>query len=216
MEIGVVNGVIAAFANALKSSGAGESAVALQRFSDSLAACGTMSTKKFVSSIEKAGLSRTIAEEPMLGVVESEINELIGVLKAAGAKKTLMTDVELLLDLSGRYKETSIAEFESSVASASGQQPGATPMDPKQLVEEYLKRLEVAFGNDEVFRALHKELNDDKRVTRVMAIEIASRFYAPMPPSSSRPKALRKILERHEKLMYSRAASSTIGGKAYA
>jgi hypothetical protein len=105
---------------------------------------------------------------------------------------------------------------EASVASASPRKvgSGSTPVDPNKLVEYYLERLQDTLGDDEAFRALYRELSDDARITRTQAIEIASRFFAPVPPSTTRPKALQKILYRHEKLMDSRAASSSIGGKA--
>ena len=86
-------------------------------------------------------------------------------------------------------------------------------MEPKQLVEDYLKRLEATFGNDAAFRAVFAELSADKRVGKTEMNEIASHFFAPVPASTTRPRALQKILYRHEKLLDSRAASSAIGGK---
>jgi hypothetical protein len=219
MEIGIVSNVLAKFASALVVSGAGEHGAVLQKFAGGLAGGGTMTTKKLVASIDKARL-QLVGAEPTLGALKSELEGLITVLKEAGVRKTLVADIELLLDLVLRHRETSIAEFESlvrSVASASRQPDrGATPVDRKQLVASYLHRLEAALGNDEIFLPLHRELSADKRVTKEIAIEIASRFLAPLPPSTTRPKALKKVLYRHEKLMESQAASSSIGGKAYA
>ena len=85
-------------------------------------------------------------------------------------------------------------------------------MDTKQLVESYLHRLETALGNDGLFRAVYLELCADRNITKVEAIEIASRFFEPMAQSATRPKALQKILYRHEKLLDSRDASKSIGG----
>ena len=84
-------------------------------------------------------------------------------------------------------------------------------MDTKELVESYLQRLEAALGNDTLFRSLHRELSADVRINKTEAIEIASRFFEPMPASATRRKAMQKILYRHQKLMDSRAASETIG-----
>jgi hypothetical protein len=214
MEIGKVSDVLAAFANALESSGASESGAALKRFASGLSKASSMTTNKLMSWIKRVGLPRTPAGEgPTLNTLESLLDGLAAVLKLAGVK-ALVTDVELFLDLVRQHGEVSLTQFESLVASASLQQPGATPVDSKQLVDSYLKRLEAALGNDELFRALHRELGaDTNRVTKTEMIEIASRFFEPMAPSTSRPKALQKILYRHEKLMESRAASSTIGGK---
>ena len=87
-------------------------------------------------------------------------------------------------------------------------------MDTKELIESYLQKLEAALGNEGMFRIVYRELSADKRADREAVIEIASRFFETTPASTSRPKALQKILHRHEKLMESRGASSSIGGKA--
>jgi len=44
-------------------------------------------------------------------------------------------------------------------------------------------------------------------------VELASRFLAPIAKSTSRPKALRRVLYRHEKLLESRAASASIAAR---
>jgi hypothetical protein len=82
-----------------------------------------------------------------------------------------------------------------------------------KLVESYLKRLQAALGNEEMFRSLYSEPKADKRVEKAEAIQIASRSVTPMAPSTTRTKALQKVLWRHERLLEGRAASASIGGK---
>ena len=119
-----------------------------------------------------------------------------------------------------RHGEVSVKEFDSAVervvasASRGRSKSGAPTVDTKELIESYLQKLEAALGNEGMFRIAYRELSADKRADREAVIEIATRFYEPTPASTSRPKALQKILHRHEKLMESRGASSAIGGKA--
>src|SRR5262249_36758186 len=189
----------------------------LQALGRALAAAGTLTTQKLITNIEKAGMPPTKDGAPMLASVEAAIRGLIDVLKDAGAKKSLVADAQSLLDLIGRHREVSLPAFESSVrsvASASrgnADRTGATPVDTKELVESYLQRLEAALGNDTLFRSLHRELSADVRINKTEAIEIASRFFEPMPASATRRRAMQKILYRHQKLMDSRPGLETIG-----
>ena len=82
------------------------------------------------------------------------------------------------------------------------------------VVDSYLKRLLSALGKDEEFMQIYRELQDDKAVTKHEAVAIADRFMGPVPPSTSRPKALQRILFRHRKLMGFESGSASIGGKA--
>jgi hypothetical protein len=82
-----------------------------------------------------------------------------------------------------------------------------------QLVDEYLDRLEKVLGDEQQFPLVYKSLTADKRVAQPEAVELASRFLAPIAKSTSRPKALRRVLYRHEKLLESRAASASIAAR---
>ncbi len=82
-----------------------------------------------------------------------------------------------------------------------------------QLANAYLIRLEETLGSDERFRAVHAELGADKVVGQAEMVEILSRFLSPVAKSTSRPKAWRRIMYRHEKLLQSRAASASIAAK---
>jgi hypothetical protein len=81
-----------------------------------------------------------------------------------------------------------------------------------QLVSHYLEKLEAALGKDE-FPAVHAELCADTRIGQAEAVEILSRFLAPVAKSTPRTKALRRIVYRHEKLLESRAASASIAAR---
>jgi hypothetical protein len=96
---------------------------------------------------------------------------------------------------------------------AKGSAPGTVmnSMAPKEVVADYVKRLNDTFRDPDQFPAVMKELEADPRVTQAEAVQIASEFYAPIAGSTSRPKALQHAMKRHEKLMESRKASGTIG-----
>ena len=149
------------------------------------------------------------------------IEGLLQLLKGI-AKAGLLTDLELLLAVVREQGDIPIAGFASAirqhVVSASKGQPkmGAAPVN-EQLVDDYLRRLEAALGNDSEFRPLFRELDADKRVTKIEAVEIATRFMSPIPLSTSRPKALQRILQRHQKIVdFKRASESIRGGRSAA
>lgn len=204
----------------LQSADAGGACNLIERLATAVGRGEQQSVAKFLASVEKAGLSSTTVGTPMLGTVEPMLKGLVELFSEAGVKKTVVADVELVLDLVHRHSEVSVVEFESVVervvasASRGKGKSGAAPVDMKELIEVYLQKLETALGDEGKFRTVYRELSADKRADRDTVIEIATRFYEPTPASTTRPKALLKILLRHEKLMESRGASSTIGGKA--
>jgi hypothetical protein len=220
MQAKQLKGLIDRYETALGGAAMTEAATWMRTIADALGTGGTRTTANVLSTIEKAGFEPEATTGPTLGNVVPVVNSLLLLLKEAGAKKAAVADLELLLDVARRHSEVSLTRFLSSaqrsVASASRgkAKPGAPAVDTKQLIESYLQRLEAALGKDAAFRAIHRELTTDKHVTRVEAVEIASRFLEPLAPSTTRPKALQRILYRHEKLLDSRAASSTIGGQA--
>jgi hypothetical protein len=220
MQVSQLQALLESYSAALADAGATDAATLLRNVGNSLRKGGTLATAKLLSAIEKIGFEKAAEEAPLLGHFAPVLEHFIRLLKQAGAKQASVVDLELLLDLSRRHSEVSLGSFElavqRSVASASRRKPppGATTVDSKQLIDSYLRRLEGALGNDALFRTVFRELSDDKNISKVEAIEIASRFFEPVAPSSTRPKALQKILYRHEKLLESRAASSSIGGRA--
>lgn len=218
MQASQLKTLIETYGAALATSGASEAGCRIALLADAIGKGGTQAVAKFLSAIEKAGLELISGTGTQLGDVAPPVEKLVAILVEAGAKKAAVTDLELLLDLLRRRSEVSLVDFDScalrSVASASRRKadPGAPPVDTKQLVENYLQRLEAALGNDGMFRAVFRELSADKSISKVEAIEIASRFMEPMAQSATRPKALQKILYRHEKLLDSRDAAKSIGG----
>lgn len=218
MQASQLKALIETYGAALATVGATEAVARVSLLAEAIGKGGSQPVAKFIRVVENSGFESALGAGPNLGDVVPPVERLLALLIEGGAKKAVVTDLELLLDLLRRRSEVSLTEFKScalrSVASASRRKadPGAPPVDTKQLVESYLQRLEAALGNDGLFRAVFRELSADKNITKSEAVEIASRFFEPMAQSATRPRALQKILYRHEKLLESRDASKSIGG----
>ena len=204
----------------LRAAGASGVCALIERLATAIGRGQKQAATKFLADVEKAGLPSGSAEGPQLSIAEDMLKGLVDLFSEVGVKKTVVADVELVLDLIRRHSEVSASEFESVVervvasASRGKGKSGAAPMDMTELIESYVRKLEAALGDEGMFRIVYRELSADKRADRDAVVEIVTRFYEPTPASTSRPKALLKILLRHEKLMESRGASSAIGGKA--
>jgi hypothetical protein len=216
MQASQLKTLIETYGAALAISGANDTVARVTSLADTIGKGGSQTVTRFLRAIENVDVEPISGTLPHLGDLVPPVEKLVALLTEGGAKKSVVADLKLLLDLLRRRSGVSLAEFESraliSVASASRRRAGMPPADTKQLVESYLQRLEAALGNDGLFRKVYHELSADKNITKVEAIEIASRFLEPMGQSATRPKALQKILYRHEKLLDSRDASKSIGG----
>ncbi len=220
MQAQQLRSLIDAYAEAISVASAKEASLRLSKLAHIVGIGGSQPVAKFFEKIGKVELQQ--AGDVQLGMSDlvPMLEKLLSLLAGAGAKKAALTDVQLLLDLIRRSSKLSLSDLESvaqlSVASASRgkSKPEEQPVDIGQLVEVYLVRLEAARGRDSEFRPVYQELVEDRRIGRAEAVTIASKFYQPIPASTSRPKALQTVLHRHEKLLESRAASGTIGGRA--
>lgn len=220
MKVAQLRGLLETYAATLTRADAAPTSAILLELTSALSPAGAHTTAKFLDTLKKAGPSISGGSGATLGDCVPCIEGLAKLLDEAGAKKATLAAVNMLLDLLRDNARSLISGLESTiqstVASASRAKPkrGAPTVDTGELIEAYLAKLDAALGHDATFRAVYNELCADKRIGKSDAVGIASRFFAPIAPSTSRPKALLKVLERHEKLMESRSASSTIGGRA--
>jgi hypothetical protein len=218
MQARQLKSLIDTYRRTLAASGAEAAAKALGPLSEAVGKGGQRSVATFLGAVEHAMPNRDTASETVFANLVPSLRGLLALLTEARAQKTVVADLKRLLDLLERRSDVSKDDFDlravRSVASASRTKAvaGAPTVDTKQLVESYLKRLEAALGNDALFRSIYRELNDDKNITQVEAVELASRFLEPTARSSTRPKALKKELYRHERLLDAREAARSIGG----
>lgn len=114
--------------------------------------------------------------------------------------------------------ELSVDVFVSSlVASASKRerQKEGRPVD-ENLIDKYVTRLERALGNERAFLEVFNELRDDETMPQERVVAVANRFMGRTPASTSRPKALERIRQRHAKLMKFKSRTEGMAGKSAA
>jgi len=204
---------LARYADALERAEAFAAAARLRAFAEALQPVRSESISRFADVCSRLSLPHS-SDPERLGELAPLIEALVQLLEEVG-KPEIVGDLRRLLAVIRERGDISIGGFATAVrkhvASASKGQPrkGAAPMD-RSLVDGYLKRLEAALGDDAAFRDLFREIDGDKRVTRVEAVELASRFLGPTPPATSRPKALQRLLHRHQKLMDFKRSSESI------
>lgn len=177
----------------------------------------------FLKATEHVKPSGGKAEGPLLASIMPALVSL-GTLVNEVAKKDLNNGLDSLLDALRIHADMPISVFVANVVSASVRaapsskpklkgKEAAAPMDDR-LVEDYVKRLEAALGDDARFEPLLAELRADERVGQAEAVAIASRFYGQTRKSTSRPKALARIRNRQDKLMAFKRHPSTAGRPA--
>jgi hypothetical protein len=204
---------IARYADALEFSDASATAARLRAFIKALEPAGALTIDSLAQTC--SGLSFPASgESPRLKELASPLEGLLQLFEDI-AKPQILIGLKHLLAVVREHGDIPVAGFASAVrkhvASASKGQSkkGPAPMD-QSLVDDYLKKLEAALGDDAAFRALFREIDADKRVTKLEAVELATRFMSPTPPSTSRPKALQRVLHRHQKLMDFKRSSESI------
>jgi hypothetical protein len=104
-----------------------------------------------------------------------------------------------------------------SVASASKKKRTRTQkVMNKELVDHYVARLVDALGNDRNFAAVFADLKFDQHLNLEDLVAVASKFTSPLAASSSRSKALERILTRHTNLMSVKLKQRAVGGRSAA
>jgi hypothetical protein len=201
--------IIATFADALRSFDSEKLASDFEEIADAL----DKSKLKTVEQINQA-LSKTVrlsqkTTGTTLGALMPALEAFHKLLVQASAKKKSIDSVKAMLDVFNEYSQLSTEEFRRALCFKT---TGDRTVD-QQLVATYLGKLEQALGDERKFPEVYDALTADKRIAQPEAVELASRFLAPIPKSTSRPKALRRVLYRHEMLLESRAKSASIGAR---
>jgi hypothetical protein len=163
----------------------------------------------FLTSVDGGNL---VSDEPSVAQLVAALGVLRNLVSAFEVKKQaemLHALAELETALSGfePYSiESYMKELSSRVASVSCRRRRGPADVNETLVSDYLKRLEKALPDAGGFPLLFAELSGDDRVQQAEAVALASRFLSPTSATTTRAKALAKILERHTILMRSRAS----------
>ena len=104
------------------------------------------------------------------------------------------------------------------VASASGQKrKKRTPaMINESLVASYVTKLTKALGDDRSFMSVFRALEADIDVRQAEAVAISSAFVAHTADSTSRARALERVLRRHENLASFKLKQRAMAGRSAA
>lgn len=105
-----------------------------------------------------------------------------------------------------------------SVASASSKKKSkkAQKNMDTSIVEAYLAQLEAALGKADPFASVVSRIKADPAMGQAEVVALASRFVAPMAPSTSKKRALERIVGRHESLITFQLKRRAVGGRSAA
>ena len=223
LKVAELRSILDGFANALEVNKADMAAVrGLRDLCAMFFGSEAKTVAAFLKAIEPVAASTGTPGSPRIASIEPVLSSL-RVLMNEVAKKDLNNSLDSLLDTLRKNADVPIPVFVASVVSALApkakaeskgkSKKGATPVDD-HLVDDYVKRLEAALGDDAKFGPLLQELQADERVAQAEAVAIASRFYGRTAKSTSRPKALERVRERQVKLMKFKRQPSTSGRPA--
>ena len=219
VKVRELRSVLERFADALETNKADRASVRnLRGLCAILPSRGDGTVTDFLSALKRARPPKGDASGPLVGSLLPVIASLRAFVSEI-AKKDLSRSLDSLLDMLRTRLDTPIASLAAAVKEdvASASEPrrkrDAEPMD-RHLVDDYVKRLEAALGDDWRFKPLFEELLSDERITQSEAVAIASYFYGQTSKGTSRAKALQRVRERQEKLMEFKKRPSTAGRSA--
>jgi hypothetical protein len=201
--------LVAAIGKALASLQCEELSGEIERVAKALAASKLKNAEAIRDALVRAERRDAKSSGLKLASIVPALTAFYEVLVVASAKKKVLEELKALLDLFRENRQLSIDEFCEALSPT---KIGERAVD-HQLVDHYLGRLEQVLGDEQKFQAVYEALTADKRVTQPEAVELASRFLAPIAKRTSRPKALRRVLYRHEKLLEARAVSASMAAR---
>jgi hypothetical protein len=212
MKAKALAGSLSAFGIVLRDNGADRAATVVDELVAALERNSNTNVPELSESNRSEDMSGGASATDAIPVVKS-LAKFLGPI----AKKDLNSGLRELVDVLERLGSTPLCVLgpakEVVSASRSRSRRGAGPVD-RTLIDSYIRRLETALGDDAAFTALYLELDQDSQVGKAEAVAIADCFMGPVAASTTRPKALQRILFRHRKLMGFTTGSESIGGKA--
>ncbi len=131
-------------------------------------------------------------------------------------KKGATADLDKLMDVLqtlGHAQISALGVKPAKPAPARKASAEAAPLSDDGL-NDYLRRLKAALGDERAFMAIYGDLEDKARVATSDVVTIADRFMGPASPKTTRARALKLILSRHRKLQDFVTGSASIGRRA--
>jgi hypothetical protein len=168
--------------------------------------------------VESPGHNNGLRTREMLSLFPA----LRRLLKRAKADKETVEDLDTFEDaLRAQERASPEGTTDAAIkklreqAAPKGQPARQQPSSPTdELVDQYVKRLEVALRDEDMFKAVFEELEADAAIKRHEAIAVAKRFAK--ETAKSRDHALKLIMTRHTALLGSRARQKATKGRTAA
>jgi hypothetical protein len=216
LRLGELQDALVRFADTLEANKADRLAVrSLRDFCMLLAGHRDLTIAAFLKTTKHVRRLPSASTEPTL-VKLQEVLASFSPLLSGLKKKDLSKGIDSLLVLLQCLPNTSVAMFVAAVRKQlvpASKGKDAAPVD-QTIVDDYVRRLEAALGDDKKFSTLIGELVADSSVEQPEAVAIATRFYGQTSPGTTKSRAVRRICERHAKLMKFKRQSSTAGRSA--
>lgn len=222
VELGTI---LTSFAQALEVNNGDAAAVrGLRDLCSMFSGSEAKTAAAFVKTIEQLGPLVGDTDTPQIASIEPVLSSLCTFMNDI-SKKDLSKALESLLSALRTRADVPLHLFVAHVVSANAPKvkgqakrkrnsaKATAPVDDR-LVDNYVKQLEAALGDDAKFEPLLADLQADASVRQAEAVAIASRFYGRTAKSTSRPKALERIRKRQEELMKFKRQPSTSGRPA--
>jgi hypothetical protein len=83
-------------------------------------------------------------------------------------------------------------------------------------VANYLLRLKAALGDNKTFLPIFEAIKADPEIRQAEAVELATQFVARTAPSTTRAKALERVLKRHTSLASFKLKHEAMAGRSAA
>jgi hypothetical protein len=200
-----------AYGESLKRLDTADAAAGLAALADLLSRLRNKNIPEIAALVRSVVTAELVAGKPSVGDLRTALDALRGLVLALEVRKQAellgaLSELETALSGLEPYSIESYMKELSRVASASRRRKRGPADVNEALVSDYLKRLEKALPDAGSFPSLFAELSADDRVQQPEAVVLASRFLSPTAATTTRAKALAKIMERHTILMRSRGS----------
>src|SRR3977135_4019371 len=113
MQASQLKTLVETYGAAIATSGENDTVVRVISLANAIGKGGSQTVAKFLGAVENVNVEPISGSVPSLGELVPPVEKLMALLIEAGAKKPVLTDLGLLLDLLRRFSEMSLAEFES-------------------------------------------------------------------------------------------------------
>jgi hypothetical protein len=202
---------LSVYAESLKRLDAANAAAGVAALADLLSRLRNKNIAEVAALVRSAVREELAAGKPSVGDLLTALGAFRSLALALEVRKQAellgaLSELETALSGLEPYSIESCMRELSRVASASRRRKRGPADVNEALVSDYLKRLEKALPDAGSFPSLFDELSADDRVQQAEAVALASRFLSPTSATTTRTKALAKVMERHTILMRSRGS----------